>query len=437
MKNYYILIILFILYFLYQRYQYYFRIQLLNLLVVKRGIVTLNCKWYNISDWLLKDASGVNLYYDIKKNIKSDFYQTNMFGQKLHLLLNPKHIKTILEKSPYDFGPGILKKKFFHSFMKKNIGIQCGCPWKKMRQAVENTLPQNKDYYDSNIDQKIKFYLQDWKSKSVIKFNDFVEISKKITGYIIFGNNKLDQVYLDYLKEVNNTSVLWNFNSSQKFKLQTEFNNLLYQSLNQPLEGSLIHKLIKNKELNREELKDQIPHFIFPIFSAFINTVPRILLMLVNHNKIYQKLITSLENNDSDYLKKIILEMVRLNNPVNTTFRTVNQDSVFNKYKIKKGEQILILNNPILRNPKVFPKPNEFIPERWNSNLEQSELSISFNYGPQICPGKELTIFIIKSFIKNLIGIKGLNKSSKIISKKINTKNIYQSINPCKLEFTF
>lgn len=437
MKIYYILIILFILYLLYQKYNFYFRIQLLNLLVVKRGIVTLNCKWYNISDFMLKDASGVNLYYDIKNKVKQDFYQTNMFGHKLHLLLNPEHIKNIMENSPYDFGPGILKKKFFHSFMKKNIGIQCGCPWKKMRQAVENTLPQKKDFYDSKIDHKIKIYLQDWKSKKVIKFNDFVEISKKISGYIIFGNNNLNQVYLDYLKEVNNTSVLWNFNSNKKFKLNTEFNNLLYQSLIQPVEGSLVHKLIKNKELNREELKDQIPHLIFPIFSAFINTVPRILLMLSNHHKVYQKLILSLQNNDDTYLKNIILEMVRLNNPVNTTFRTVNQDTKFGNYEIKKGEQILILNNPILRNPKVFPSPNEFNPERWNSNLEQSELTISFNYGPQICPGKDLTIFMIKSFIKNLIEIKGLNISSKIISDKINTKDISQSINPCKLEFIF
>jgi hypothetical protein len=307
----------------------------------------------------------------------------------------------------------------------------------KMRQAVENTLPQKEGFYDSKIDQKINYYLQDWKNKKIIKFKDFVEISKKISGFIIFGTTKLNQVYLDYLKEVNNTSVLWNFKSNQKFKLQEKFNNLLYQSLKNPIKGSLIDKLVKNKELNQEELKDQIPHFIFPIFSAFINTLPRILLMLCNHNDIYKKLILSLKNNDLSYLKKIILEMVRLNNPVNSTFRTVNQDTIFDKYKINKGEQILILNNPILRNQEVFKKPNEFIPERWNSELEKSEISISFNYGHQKCPGKELTIFIISSFIKNLIEVKSLETSSKIISNKINTKNISQSINSCKLEFTF
>ena len=170
-----------------------------------------------------------------------------------------------------------------------------------------------------------------------------------------------------------------------------------------PIRGSLVYKLVKNKNLSREELKDQIPHLIFPIFSSFINTVPRLLLLLSNHNKIFKNLILNLKNKDSNYLRKNILEVLRLNNPVNTTFTTVNQDTLFGNYKNSKGEQILILNNSILRNPNIFSILNEFIPVRWNSELEHSYDTISFNQGPQICPGKELTIFMISSFIKNLL----------------------------------
>jgi hypothetical protein len=440
MKLKYILVIIFILYLIFKKYEYYFRIRLLNLFVVKRGIVTLNCKWYKFSDMFLKDSSGVNLYYDIKKNIKHDFYQSTMFGHKVHLLLNTKHIQSIMDNSPYKFGPGILKKKFFNSFMKENIGISCGCPWKEKRKLIESVLPQNKNYNSQKINDKINFYLNDWKNKNIIKLKDFKNISKKISGYIIFGS-QLDQVYLDYLKIVNKTSVLWNYEKNKEFRYKKEFDKLLNDSLNNPEQDSLIYKLIKNNNnLTKEQLKDQIPHFIFPIFSIFITTVPRILLMLSNHEDIYKNLILDLnrnKHNRSEYLRKIVLEMVRLNNPVNSTFRTVNQDTNFNQYQIKKGDQILILNNPVLRNPEVFEYPNRFNPERWNSKLEDSYHAISFNQGPQECPGKELFIFIVESFIINLFKIKNLNISSRIITKKINTENISQSINPCKLEFKF
>jgi hypothetical protein len=434
----YIFIILFIIYFIYFKYNIYIRTQLLNFFVVKRGIITLNCKWYKLSDIFLKDGSGIKLYNDIKKKYNQDFYQTSMFGHKIHLLINSDYIKYIMDNSPYKFSAGILKKNFFNSFMKNNVGISCGCPWKNRRQAVENTLPQSESFFNHDIDTKIKDLLLNWKNKNKIKFSDFKDISKKITGYVIFGEYELNDIYLKYLKIVNNTSVLWSFDIKKNFKLKDKFYNLLNQSLINPKKGSLVFDLLKNKNLNKNEIIDQIPHFIFPIFSLFINTVPRILLLISNHTQVYQKLINLIKlNQEDEYVRKIILEMVRLNNPVNTTFRTVNNNTNFKNYKIKKGEQILILNNAILREPQIFKKPNLFIPERWNSKLEQSYKSISFNQGPQSCPGKELSIFLISRFIINLFKIKNLNTSSKIISKKINTKNISQSINPCNLEFIF
>ena len=45
-----------------------------------------------------------------------------------------------------------------------------------------------------------------------------------------------------------------------------------------------------------------------------------------------------------------------------TTFRTLTQDYKFNnKNYFKKGDQFLILNNPILRQEEFFNKPDTFI----------------------------------------------------------------------------
>ena len=62
-------------------------------------------------------------------------------------------------------------------------------------------------------------------------------------------------------------------------------------------------------------------------------------------------------------MRKCILETLRLNNPVITTFRTLEEDYTFdNKYSFKKGDQFLILNNPVLREKEFYKKPNKFIP---------------------------------------------------------------------------
>ena len=205
-------------------------------------------------------------------------------------------------------------------------------------------------------------------------------------------------------------------------------------------------KLCKNYEESEYEIIHQIPHFIFPIGGLYLTTIPRLILLLSNHKnkfKILLREIKSIKNPSAkdlyklSYLRKCILEMLRLNNPVVTTFRTCLKDLNLDKYKFFKGDQLLILNNPVLRNPEIFKNPNKFIPERWTHSLEKSYFSISFNQGPQRCPAKELAIFLVGSFIVNFVTITGiLEKGPEILkTKKIDTKYIHQMINTCDLKF--
>ena len=123
---------------------------------------------------------------------------------------------------------------------------------------------------------------------------------------------------------------------------------------------------------------------------------------------------------------------------IGTTFRTLEKDYTFdNKHSFKKGTQFIILNNPVLREKEFYKHPNKFIPSRWTPEMEKSNYAISFNQGPQRCPGKELAIYLVQNFIYNLIKIKNIGKSTTIISNKINTNNIPQVINPCDIKFSF
>ena len=139
-----------------------------------------------------------------------------------------------------------------------------------------------------------------------------------------------------------------------------------------------------------------------------------------------------------DFLRKCILETLRLNNPVITTFRTLTQNYTFdNKYSFKKGTEFLILNNPVLREKEFFLHPNKFIPSRWTSQMEKSYYALSFNQGPQKCPGKELAIYLTQNFVYHFLKIKKIGISKTIVTNKINIDNIPQVLNPCSIIFYF
>ena len=69
--------------------------------------------------------------------------------------------------------------------------------------------------------------------------------------------------------------------------------------------------------------------------------------------------------------------------------------------------------------------------------MEKSFYALSFNQGPQRCPGKELAIYLTQSFIYNFIKMKKIGINNSIHTGIINTDFIKQMINPFKINFTF
>ena len=420
------------------------RIFILNNLIVLRGILTPNCNWYKVSDLLLTDGTGVKLYNKYKQKY-GDFFPTKMFGVKLYVVTNNKYIETILYNSPNLFSVGKLKKHFFKSFMNKNVGVSSGCPWKRRRRINDYALNVDKLHkYSNKYHNDVKEEIKKWKNKYEFNYTDFSNFGKIMVAKIVFNTNHIDDEFFKIFSEANSIDIF----ERSKFKIDKKIHNnyvqILNKHINKPNKNSLVELCLKISN-NKEEVFHQLPHFIFPMVGLFAISVPRLLLLLCNHKNIFKKVIQEINSTNEDdkinekiykltFLRKCILETLRLNNPVITTFRTLNEDYTFdNKHSFKKGTQFVILNNPVLRENEYFKQPNKFNPYRWTSEMEKSTYAISFNQGPQKCPGKELSIYLIQNFVYNFIK----NIDIKCIeSNKIDTNNIPQIINPCNIKFT-
>lgn len=275
-------------------------------------------------------------------------------------------------------------------------------------------------------------------------FKAFSKVGKLITAKIVFGEDSIYDPLFDIFVEANSIRGIIGGSIKIDQKLVSKFRTFVLNSLENPKENSLLY-LASNSGLNKDELIDQVPHWIFPAVGIIAVTMPRLLLLLANHPNVFTKILDEINmfpsvyyNTDHfdklKYTRKCILELFRLNNPVNSTFRTLLKDYNFDKdHKFKKGDKFLVLNNPVLREPIAFPEPNKFKPERWTKKLENSYYAIMFNQGPQKCPGKDLSIFMLQSFIVNFFKLSGLLDSNILISDKIDIDNIPQMINPCKI----
>ena len=441
-----IVLVLLLVYFLFGDH---IKVFFLNQIIISRGILVPNCFWYTVSQKLVKDGSGIDLFYKLKK--KSSVPVTYMFGVKTYIITRQSDIKTILDNSPYPFGPGTLKYTFFKSFMKDNVGVSVGCPWKKRRLLNEKVLDTDSlhkfgDKFNRDTQTAININLIKNNGIRKIVYNDFVKMAQMMGSLIIFNTTDVPEGVFDIFKEANTTRAFYSDLSISK-KTRDSYINYLKSQIANPRGESLVELCVEN-ESSVYEIIQQIPHFIFPIVGLYLTTIPRLLLMFSNHSRVFQKVVDEInkqqENMGADeiynltYLRKCVLEILRLNNPVVTTFRTVLKDLKLGDNNFKKGSQLLILNNPILRTPSFFKEPDKYIPERWTKDMEQSYYAISFNQGPQMCPAKELAIYLVQCFMVNFIKQTGLTRDiRKLKTSKINTNKIGQVINTCNLEFTF
>ena len=340
-------------------------------------------------------------------------------------------VKQLLDNSPFIFGVGQFKYDFFKSFMKYNLGVSEGCPWKQRRIFNEHVL--STDIFSSSYNNSIKEILLKHGLPKTGK--EFDNIGQLVAMKIVFNENEIYKPLFNVISSANSIDAVVDRSANIPETEISKYNDYIRKHINNPKENSLMF-LTQNSDLTEEEILHQVPHWIFPINGAVTNISVRLLLLLSNHPEILSKVKQEISNTktigDLHYLRKCVLETCRLNNPVNSTFRTLLKDYSFDKqYSFKKGDQFLVLNGPILRESKAFPQPNKFIPERWNPKLEKSYYAIMFNQGPQMCPGKELAIFIIKSFVVNYLCL-----SPELKTNKIETNYIPQMINTCNILFS-
>jgi len=383
-------------------------------LTIQRGILTTNCRWWALSNLLTSDTTGVHLYTRLKQQ-HSPIYPFNIFGRTIHIVFAEPYIRTLLDESPFTYGVGSLKYNFFHSFMPLNVGVSQGEAWVRRRRLNEHVLT-------TAVDLNLPYsYTQTLPTT----YTEFSILGRTMMERVVFGTDStVPMDVLAIFKEANSLSALFSSHSPVSTCTYRKYRKYLSNAYHHPSPNSLV-SYIQKDSLTTDEILDQIPHWMFPIMGLFSNIIPRVLLLVFTHR--YVSL-------DPQVIRRCILETLRLNNPVNSTFRSALHEVYLDK-PYPKNTQFLIINNPVLRDPTVFPHPNEFIPDRWlDPTLEHSYYALMFNQGPQICPGKDLVIQLATNYIQYyLTQLQGFQVH---VSPIIDTKNIPQMINACEIEFS-
>lgn len=108
---------------------------------------------------------------------------------------------------------------------------------------------------------------------------------------------------------------------------------------------------------------------------------------------------TQEELNSLAYTESTVNETLRLYPPVPIVTRQAKDTRTYNGVTIPKGTLVQIPFFHILKDPKIWPEPDEFKPERFDPVERQKRdplAFVCFGHGPRICLGMRLAYLELK-----------------------------------------
>ncbi|XP_015782325.1 cytochrome P450 4C1-like [Tetranychus urticae] len=187
---------------------------------------------------------------------------------------------------------------------------------------------------------------------------------------------------------------------------------------NGPEDQDFVH-LLEDK-VDREGLHDEMMTLIAAGHETTAVALRWLLFNLGNHlgvqEKLYQEIIeffpddTPVDDmdkiNQCNYLDQCLKESLRLNPPVNGAGRVLEEDIMVKDKRLLKGSIVGVTCLACHHDPSVYPNPDEYDPDRWNSeNVSKIPKAsfIPFGYGPRICIGLRYAMIELKIYTIQII----------------------------------
>jgi len=184
---------------------------------------------------------------------------------------------------------------------------------------------------------------------------------------------------------------------------------------------TLLTSTIDGRPLTNQEIYEEVQTFMFEGHDTTSSGVTFGIFLLSRHQeiqaKVYeeQKLLFGDEIKNVDpsfqdmqnmpYLDMVIKECQRLYPSVPVIGRQTTEDVEINDKLMPKDTTLMIFVFAMGYNPKYFPDPYKFDPERFNSDREKTNPFeyVPFSAGPRNCIGQKFALLEMKSILSHLV----------------------------------
>ncbi|CBI27310.3 hypothetical protein AAG906_002043 [Vitis piasezkii] len=361
------------------------------------------------------------------------FFKTHILGCPTIISMDPELNRYVLLNEGKGLVPGY-PQSMLDILGEHNIAAVQGSTHKYIRGSMLSLIapPMIKDQLLRKIDQGMRFHLSNWDGRTI-------DIQEKTNEMALFIPFKL-------IMETESASIYETF--------KREFDKLVEGTLSLPInipgtsyhhgfqgrknvirmlkgvmekrrassmtQDDMLGYLLRNEgskyNLSDEEILDQVITILYSGYETVSTTSMMAVKYLLDNPRALQQLreehlaIRQRKNPEDpidwndyksmNFTRAVIFETSRLATVVNGVLRKTTKEMELNGFVIPRGWRIYVYTREINYDPFLYPEPYTFNPWRWLDNsLESHNYCFTFGGGTRLCPGKELGIVQISTFL--------------------------------------
>ncbi|MFI5391933.1 MAG: cytochrome P450 [Bacteriovoracales bacterium] len=366
---------------------------------------------------------------------KGDDFVFPILGFDYYFISSPLGVRQALIDNYKSFVKGRTYAKS-KEILGEALAVLDGEKWQKQNHSLKSLFSQQ--YYSSIsefIRKEIEKEIHSWESESGKEINLEARLFRTIFNLnldlVMGGEGRIDRPFS--MEELN---VLFEFiiyksrsivpfhnylptRKGRDFKLTLQKFNRFVQDeirLARPSKDypSYLNFLSKNKQLSSNELFNMVKQIILVGQETTSTAIMWTMILLARNPSYWKKLRReahemssadfSLINLEELLAVQVIFESMRLYPPVWAFTRRAEKNVSLAGLEVKKNANVVLGCYFTHRNPGIWERPNDFIPERFKEKKKSYGINFfPFGAGPRGCIGKKTSLLISIHFIYSFV----------------------------------
>ena len=346
-----------------------------------------------------------------------------------YFLYNPQDIETLLATNARSYRKaGSLRSPFFHRLVGNGLVTSEGDFWRRQRRLAQPAFHRQRisSYGEVMVDYARRA-IAGWKDGEQREISrDMTRLTLEIVVKTLFNSDvskdadHVGQILSQIVKPFASQATLkWILDNRlptpahrRYFRMVSEIDRIVFRIIGERRasgvdQGDLLSMLLAAQDEDGTQMTDrQLRDEVMTLFLAGHETTALSLswtwYLLATHPVVEKKFLQELDEvlggrapEVADlprltYTDMIARETMRLYPPAYAVGREAIEDTEIAGYRVPKGSQVFAFQWATQRDERFFEQPNEFIPERWNSESTQQLHKYAyfpFGGGPRQCIG--------------------------------------------------